>query len=180
LPPSSRLSRIGKILVPCDGSKPSVNALNRAMEVSARTENKVEIIMLYVVSDIDLPLLYDADGLATPGSPESRQHLRGMYLYIEKEAVEMLDGIRKRIKMTPADQENKISIRLEVLYGNPAEKIVEFAEQEDVDLIVMGNVGVRGIISRFKALGSVSRKVSEKTTRPIMIVPYRKEGEGDE
>ena len=50
-----------------------------------------------------------------------------------------------------------------------SEKIVEFAEKENVDLIVIGNIGLSGL-SKVKALGSVSRSVSESASCPVLIV----------
>ena len=52
---------------------------------------------------------------------------------------------------------------------DPADKIIEFANGENMDLIIMGNVGLRGI-SRIKALGSVSRRVSEMASCPVLLV----------
>jgi nucleotide-binding universal stress UspA family protein len=62
-----------------------------------------------------------------------------------------------------------IAIKTHVLLGDPADKIIEFANGENMDLIIMGNVGLRGI-SRIKALGSVSRRVSEMASCPILLV----------
>ena len=51
----------------------------------------------------------------------------------------------------------------------PADKIMEMAIEENVDLIVMGNVGLSRF-SKLKALGSVSRNVSERAKCPVMLV----------
>ena len=50
---------------------------------------------------------------------------------------------------------------------------VEFANGENMDLIIMGNVKLRGI-SKMKALGSVSRRVSEMASLPSAIGSIRK------
>ena len=63
-----------------------------------------------------------------------------------------------------------ISIIIKVIVGgSPSDKILELAEDEKVDLIVVGNVGLSGI-SRVKTLGSVSRSISERAKCPVMIV----------
>jgi nucleotide-binding universal stress UspA family protein len=46
---------------------------------------------------------------------------------------------------------------------------MEMAIEENVDLIVMGNVGLSRF-SKLKALGSVSRNVSERAKCPVMLV----------
>ena len=51
--------------------------------------------------------------------------------------------------------------------GRPSDVIVEVAQEEDVDLIVMGSRGNGGIVG---FLGSTSRHVVEACTKPILIV----------
>ena len=46
----------------------------------------------------------------------------------------------------------EIAISTHVLLGDPADKIIEFAGSENIDLIIMGNVGLRGI-TKIKTLG---------------------------
>ena len=56
-----------------------------------------------------------------------------------------------------------------VLLGDPANKIIEFADSQKTDLIIMGSVGLRGI-NKIKTLGNVSRRVSEMASCPVLIV----------
>jgi nucleotide-binding universal stress UspA family protein len=51
--------------------------------------------------------------------------------------------------------------------GHPASRIVEVAQSEDVDLIVMGSRGMGGIRG---FLGSTSRHVVEACKKPILLV----------
>ena len=62
-----------------------------------------------------------------------------------------------------------IKIKTVSLNGCPPEKIIEFANNGKVDLIVIRNIGLSGL-SKVKALGSVSRNVSEKASCPVPIV----------
>jgi nucleotide-binding universal stress UspA family protein len=66
-------------------------------------------------------------------------------------------------------QERQFDIKAKVLIGYTADKIIEFANEEQVDLIIMGTTGLIGI-SRIKALGSVARVVSEMAKCPVMLV----------
>jgi nucleotide-binding universal stress UspA family protein len=52
--------------------------------------------------------------------------------------------------------------------GNAADKILETAERLNVDLIVVGSRGLRGL-ARF-LLGSVSEKVARHSNKPVLIV----------
>lgn len=53
--------------------------------------------------------------------------------------------------------------------GNVAEEILAFAKRKSVDLIVIGSQGLHGI-GKLKSLGSVSRKISEHASCPVLIV----------
>ena len=64
-----------------------------------------------------------------------------------------------------------LSIKTAVEHGKPADKILEYASKEGMDLIIIGNVGAGTKLSKIiKNIGSVSRTVSEKATCPVMIV----------
>ena len=62
-----------------------------------------------------------------------------------------------------------IKSTLRVVIGSPSEKILEFANANQIDLIIMGSQRLE-TISKIKALGSVSRKVSEAADCPVLIV----------
>jgi len=57
----------------------------------------------------------------------------------------------------------------DIIAGNPIDAILKFARGRKINLIVMGSQGLHGI-GRLKALGSVSRKISELASCPVMIV----------
>ena len=50
-----------------------------------------------------------------------------------------------------------------------AEKIVKFSTDEQVDLLVIGSIGLGGI-SKVKALGSVSQNLVELSKRPALVI----------
>jgi nucleotide-binding universal stress UspA family protein len=50
-----------------------------------------------------------------------------------------------------------------------AEQILRFAKNNKMDLIVMGSRRLKGVL-KIKALGSVTRKVSEIADCPVLIV----------
>jgi nucleotide-binding universal stress UspA family protein len=61
-----------------------------------------------------------------------------------------------------------VSLQSEVLIGDPSNEILQFANDEKVDLIIIGTTGLSGI-KKF-VFGSVARKVSEKAKCPVMLV----------
>lgn len=54
------------------------------------------------------------------------------------------------------------------LYGNPASSLVKYAGENNVDLIVMGTRGNRGL--KKLRLGSVSEQVLKLADCPVMVV----------
>jgi nucleotide-binding universal stress UspA family protein len=161
-----------KILVPLDGSNPSVNALAKAVDLLTpqyRSSNKkqTEVILLYVVPRIEVPLPLEESEMMVEESTEIREYIKELYFSFKENAFTMLQDIAKKF----IKDNDLFTIRIKVMYGNPTEEIVECAHKEKVDVIVMGNIGLGGF-SRLKALGSISRNVSERVRVPVMIVPY--------
>jgi nucleotide-binding universal stress UspA family protein len=79
-----------------------------------------------------------------------------------EEAEELLESVRARL---PGG--NDTSVRL--VEGSPADRLIEVADEEDADLLVVGSRG-RGALSS-AVLGGVSRKVVRNARCPAMVVP---------
>ena len=62
-----------------------------------------------------------------------------------------------------------VTFEVEMRIGDAARMILDFAEQNDVDLIILGRQG-RGAISQW-LLGNVTGKVVRKATCPLLVVP---------
>jgi nucleotide-binding universal stress UspA family protein len=126
---------------------------------------QTEIILLYAVPYIEVPLPLDESEMMVAESAQIK-YIQQMYSYLRDRAFETLQELADKFV-----NKDRFTVRVEILYGSPAEKIIEFAHKEKVDVIVMGNIGFSGF-SKLKALGSVSRSVSERAEVPVMIVPY--------
>jgi nucleotide-binding universal stress UspA family protein len=129
-----------------------------------------EVNLLYVVQEIHVPpsfsygmklYSYSLQEL-TKTTPE---YLKEVYQDLKNKGMEMLKSKSSEYLKKSGDT----AIKTHVLLGDPANKIIEFANSENIDLIIIGNVGLRGI-SRIKALGSVSRRVSEMASCPVLLV----------
>lgn len=66
-----------------------------------------------------------------------------------------------------------VSAQIEMILGNPAEKIIEFAETIKPDLIVAGAKGLRHTLGIL--LGGVAQQIVEYAQQPVLVVrsPYR-------
>ena len=154
-----------KILVPYDGSKLSDKALETAIGIAKMSGQNTQLILLHITPSIPVPLTFERPvyyakmGKSIPLT----QYIEKLTNEMEENASAMMDEVKKKY----TDKEIKIENVL--LHGYPPEKIIEFANEQKVDLIVIGSVGLSGL-SKVRALGSVSRNVSEKASCPVLIV----------
>ncbi|ABR55842.1 universal stress protein [Methanococcus aeolicus] len=137
-----------KILVPTDSSAVSLEAANQALEIAKAMNSKVHAV--YVVDIV--PFV----GLPTEGLWESMKEI------LEEEGMEALQKIEKMAK------EMGVNMTSKVLEGSPSNEIVKYAENEKIDLIVIGTTGKSGLDKIL--LGSVAEKVSKKAHCPVLLV----------
>jgi nucleotide-binding universal stress UspA family protein len=178
-----------KILVPYDGSKPSENALQQAIQIvndwlkcgskTTSSVNDIQIILLHVVEEIHIriPSLYFSVRIIA-GKP-LKEFFNEVYEEMRIESSKMLDDTKKRIESTIQIDNDKGGTKLsarsiivipQIIVGNPAEVIIDVANnKQKVDLIIMGSTGLKGI-SKVRVLGSVSRHVCENANCPVMLV----------
>lgn len=144
-----------KILLAIDGSNLAYHSLDYALSLAKKYSAKV--IVLTVVDTPSNSLL--AQGSAF--TPLSTQNYKENLINYHKE---ILNGIAiKAKKVNP-----KTNFSTILLEGRPADKIVETAKLEAIDLIVIGSRGLGGIKEFF--LGSVSDRVADEAPCPVLIV----------
>jgi nucleotide-binding universal stress UspA family protein len=149
---------IKKILVPHDGDQMSDKAVVYAAELARALG--AEIILLYVIEEIEVPatLLLGNDRVLIARAR------RSIARSIEQRWNKFADEKAKLLSS------QKIRVASFIKTGDPAEQIVKFAKENQVDLIVMGSRRLEGVSKIVVALGSVARKVSERASCPVMLV----------
>jgi len=138
-----------RILVPFDGSPLSRRALERAV-----TKHPADrITVLYVID----PLLavYEAE---LEGLPAAESWYDRM--------TEWADEICAEATAQAGDHGCDVTTTTEV--GRPARTITEYADEHDIDHIIMGSHGREGV-SRL-VLGSVAESVLRRAPMPVTIV----------
>jgi nucleotide-binding universal stress UspA family protein len=155
-----------KILVPYDKSKYAEKALINAVNM-AKTIKGSGIIILTVMEEIPSP--------PTMFTTRVRHHKTGEDTMLSTYLRDLQTDMRHKMRNTLEELKEKykssdVKVRTQVLVGPPVDKIVEFTDRHKVDLIVMGSRGLKGISRFIRALGSVSRNVSEKVKCTVMIV----------
>ena len=152
-----------KILVPYDGSKHAEKALNKAVNLAKLIKGS-EMIILNVIEEILTPPLVFPTRIRhfkTGEDTTLSTYFRDLQTDMRYKMINTLEKIKQKY-------ENSVKIRTVVLVGSAEDKIVGYANRQNVDLIVMGSKGLKGI-SRL-LMGSVSRHVSEKVKCSVMIV----------
>ena len=144
------MSQWKKILVAYDGSPHSKEALNQAIELSLLSKAQVSGVTVFDVSSI-FPLV--EAGVST----------------FMKEFEKKRQDDQKMIHDAIAIGKNKgVDITCEILYGNIADKILDYANKGKYDLIVAGTKWhgeIEGML-----VGSVTRKLVSLARMPVMVV----------
>jgi nucleotide-binding universal stress UspA family protein len=145
--------RFSTILVGIDGSESSIDAADYAIEMAKK--DGAQVIALTVNR---IPL--SSYGLATP-QDEVKQSIENEDMQKFKEWLDKISQNAKR---------NSIQLKKEIINSQMSVEaaIVEYAESEGVDLIVIGTRGNSGIKNML--IGSIASGVVKYATCPVMVV----------
>ncbi len=138
---------IKKILLPVDIPVASLDVFHQAATLARHFHS--EIVMLHVAT----PQSHAA------GVPDSSGELGGWDLLAE-----IIKEAQKQQDQALGPELNALTIRRVVVEGDPAWVIVQRAEEEDADLIMMAS---HGATSEKFLMGSVATKVFSRTGCPI-------------
>jgi len=146
-----------KILVAIDGSEISMKAAVYTMDIVKK--NKSQLIALTVL-DISTPRRISSSFITAPtyGLKELEEK--------RKEAQQWLDKFEKL-----AAKESNVKLKSEIIedpISRVGSAIVDYAERENVDLIVIGSRGRTGF--KKMLLGSVASDVVTYAHCPVMVV----------
>jgi nucleotide-binding universal stress UspA family protein len=139
-----------KILIATDGSDNSKNAVNSGIEIAKI--NNADVYAVYVIPPVSAP---------------AAQRGRSWAESIRQDLTE--DGKKATKDVEDAAKGTGINVETILLEGNPSEEIINFAEKNDMDLIVLGSLGKSGI-EKF-LIGSVAEKVVRNAKKQVLIVP---------
>lgn len=145
-----------QILIATDGSETANEAADFGIEMLGCSGAKV--YALYVIDTTP----YRSVPLDKIWSKETLDEF-------EKAGYEATSYVEKIGKAAGMEVESR------VLRGHPAEKIVTFAEDNNIDMIIVGSLG-KGGYERV-LLGSVSEKVVRHAKIPVMVVRERHKSE---
>ena len=140
---------VKRLLVPIDGSDPADAALEFALEEYP----DADITLLSVIDPTDV-------GYGSiEAAPSTFEHL-------QENAEERTQNVLDEASNRAAD--HGVEVTTETVIGMPSRAIVEWAENNDVDGIVIGSHGREGVTRVL--LGSVAESVVRRSPVPVTVV----------
>jgi nucleotide-binding universal stress UspA family protein len=135
-----------RILLASDGSEHALRATEKTISLTDHL-TEVQVTIVYVIDSSTSK----ADVLSAEG----------------KEAIEA----RRKERLAETEhllREAEVSFETQVIRGEPGPSIVRYAQENDMDLVVIGSRGLN--VLQEMVLGSVSHKIAKRTHCPVMIV----------
>jgi nucleotide-binding universal stress UspA family protein len=152
-------TKFSNILVAIDGSDHSMKAAEYAIDIAR--DNKAQLIALAV---LDIAKI----GYAASTFIASPMHGLEELERKRKEAQEWLDKVGKLISQKANDNNNNIQFKSQIEESmSIAGTIVDHAENQNIDLIVVGSRGRSGFTKLL--LGSVASKVITYAACPVLV-----------
>ena len=142
----------GSIVVGTDGSSTAQEAVRQATELARALGAKVYLVSAY--EPVPEGRLRDE----RQGVPEDLQWMVNPREDVDDTLTAAAQGIK----------DNGVEVETHAREGDPADAILDVAEEQKADLIVVGNKGMTGA-KRF-LLGSVPNKVSHHAPCSVLIV----------
>jgi nucleotide-binding universal stress UspA family protein len=139
-----------KILLPVDGSKSSLNAAKYVAKLAKDLRSKCSVTLVSIHDDI--------------GLGHVKQFVAKSVIddYLRETSEKELKTAQKALDA--AGVKHSMAIKR----GNVAQEIINLANKEKFDLIVMGSKGRTGILDAL--MGSVAQKVSASAKQPVLLI----------
>ncbi|MEO7988358.1 MAG: universal stress protein [Chryseolinea sp.] len=139
------------ILVPCDFSKPSINAFRFALDIAKMSKGTIHLLNV-----VELPIMHDS--MLMPVLSFEQQLLK-----------ELKEGSNSEFeKLTTKYTKEKIKVITKVDFGSPSYIINTYAKKIKADLILMGSHGATGAREYF--VGSNAEKIIRYSKVPVLIL----------
>ena len=147
-----------RILLPTDAAEGTELAIDHAVAVADHAG--ADLHLLYVV---------DSDVYGSYSGDEYVHEFEGLEAALEQVGEEALESAAEAA--AEADVETTTVVR----HGDPHKQILEYADEADADLLVMGSKERSGEYRQL--LGSVTDRVARLASRPVTIVKTPVDGE---
>ncbi|MGD9780323.1 universal stress protein [Methanomethylovorans sp.] len=142
---------IRSILVATDGSDNVKNAVNWSIGLAKANGAKVKAVYVVPPAGVAVAMRGEMWAKALEG------HLKE-------------EGEKATAYVVDIGNKEGVEVECVIIDGKtPADGIVDFATENDIDLIVMGTLGLTGLTHIL--LGSVAENVVRYAKRPVLVIP---------
>ena len=141
--------KVNKILFPCDFSENVSKVLPYVLSIARKYDSQVYIVY---VND-----LQRWGGQFIPQTTVDR--LQQDALVAAEEAME---------QMCEEEMQSCPSFKRMIVAGDPATEILKLVKSEDIDMVIMGTHGRKGV--EHAIFGSVAENVVKKSSVPVLVV----------
>ena len=146
-----------EILVPTDGSDAATAAVDDGLEIARTADARV-----HAVTVLDTGDMAASPTLSSPSE---------VVTHLEAERQDATDEIATRAR------EDGLEATTAVLEGRPGSELLEYIDDHEIDLVVMGTHGRRGIDRLL--LGSTTERLLRHASAPVLAVTPSEAGEDD-
>ncbi|OSP10927.1 universal stress protein UspA [Halorubrum ezzemoulense DSM 17463] len=146
-----------RILVPTDGSDVAEAAVDHALDLAEKYDAEVHALYVVDIDSVNISLGTEQVDRIRQGRFDEMDEL--------KEQAEAATGV-----VADRGAERDVDVVEHVAGGRPHKVIADYAENHDIDIIVMGSHGRAGV--RRALLGSVTERTLRSTHVPVLVVDY--------
>lgn len=138
-----------KILVPCDFSKPAINAFRFALDVASQSNGVVHLLHV-----IELPVLHDS--VLMPVLDFEQELLKELKEKAEAE----FENITIKYKI------ENVKVVTKVVFGVVSTMILDYVTNKSINIVIMGSHGASGVREVF--VGSNAEKIVRRSPVPVL------------
>lgn len=144
-----------KMMIATDGSDCSRLAAEKGIELARLSGGTVYAVCVVSTTSLSMYMDYLSSAGMNP-------YWELIYEGLKKQAQQAVDYVKG------LGEKKGIDVEAIVLEGDPADELIRYAEENGMDLIVMGTLGRTGIERLL--LGSVAGNVVRNSKVPVMVV----------
>jgi nucleotide-binding universal stress UspA family protein len=140
-----------KILVPCDFSKPAVNAFRFALDIAAKSKGAIHLLNV-----VELPVMHDTVLMPVLNFEEQ--------LFNDLKA----NAETRFKKITEKYNTGSAKVIVKTVFGSVSRMIQDYIKEESIDVVVMGSHGATGAREFF--IGSNAEKMVRNSPVPVLVI----------
>ena len=141
-----------RILVPTDFSPTAEKAFRIALDIALKSKGKIVLYHAYTPVDRTTSKALDKKGV------ESNSHT-------EARLVKRLERLKKKV----ISHGMNVPVSMAVGHSPIVKNMLSFAEENNIDLIVMGTQGASGL--KKVIVGSIAASIMQKSDIPVLLIP---------